>query len=723
MNTERCVKRLFPSLISGALVNESKTSTGTNSASTGTRHQQNQTKYRAQRTQLPKPRATIERARRGAGDEWPRLLSVVVGCCAVGLLACFLVCLWLPSHRGGTKEKKRLRREKRISLFVRSGFAFIVFFHSTFERYQYYRAFSLARPSRRILSKMAAANDAAVVAAVNQQHPADRGGDPLMHPQQSGAEVAILTPRDQNPISEIPSSITGSTAIPRREGTSTNACNSSTTPPPLPCQPSTSTSSPWSDNGQAMIDAALQDALREPRERMALLRLEAVLIDFVRSRRNDDDASSGGRWLEVGGPYNSVVIVGGSPATTAAAANPSPPPPPPTSFQRCLLHRLAQRFGLVRESGCVLEGSIRLVQVPGTKIPDRLLRDLEPHEYGAAVNNSNNNEDDGITPGGRPYGGGGGPPLNPWTAEVDQATQSLAQATLAVPSVGVSTATTSQAPQRSSARKMKIMKRSTTDHRSQSTGPNQTGGGGNGLTGAALKKSSSLVLSDKEKAYAEARARIFNTAVDESVSSSETTNAVAADGTGAASENDAAPAPFGGDSGGNSRSSLSSAAGVGARDCNSNPDQKAVYRNRLEEAADPDFRRGVVVVTPSSAAYASPLAPHHHPYYGVPPPYAAAVAASGTPPAAVPLHPYSGATIPTTTVAPLAGELSYAPRTSSSWTTATAPATTTTTTTSGPSINSRRTDRGSTAAPRLAADAPAFYPSWARRAPPPTGGR
>merc|ERR1712154_401763 len=48
---------------------------------------------------------------------------------------------------------------------------------------------------------------------------------------------------------------------------------------------------------------------------------------------------------------------------------------PATSFQRCLLHRLADRFGILREAGSLMDGSIRLVKQKESQIPKKLLLD------------------------------------------------------------------------------------------------------------------------------------------------------------------------------------------------------------------------------------------------------------------------------------------------------------------------------------------------------------
>mmetsp|Transcript_27142 Transcript_27142/g.40159 ORF Transcript_27142/g.40159 Transcript_27142/m.40159 type:complete len:729 (+) Transcript_27142:218-2404(+) len=75
-----------------------------------------------------------------------------------------------------------------------------------------------------------------------------------------------------------------------------------------------------------VIDPALLSALRDPRERRNLLRLEQLLVDFM----NENNRG----FIEVGG----------------AGVGLQYPPKIQTSFQRLCLHRLADRFEIVRES-------------------------------------------------------------------------------------------------------------------------------------------------------------------------------------------------------------------------------------------------------------------------------------------------------------------------------------------------------------------------------------
>lgn len=262
--------------------------------------------------------------------------------------------------------------------------------------------------------------------------------------------------------------------------------------------------------------------MREPRERVALLRLETALVEFMQS-------DSG--WLEVGGAYHSIVI-GPSRSTTAAGSG------RPTSFQRCVVHRLADRFGIVREAGSLVENSIRLIKLPTSTIPTKLLQDLESTDYALPSQASLAN--------------------------------SLAQTSLGDPK-----------------RKMKIMKRDGSKTPSKKKENKKV----------LLQKSSSV--SDKEKAYAEARARIF---ADEQEAES--------------SAVDAGPQspPLRTVESNESTHSHSSQV----------EDGKAVYRNRQEEAADPDFRRGVVLYPSYGINYTNAPQVAYAPYgsaaYASPPP-------------------------------------------------------------------------------------------------------
>jgi hypothetical protein len=599
-----------------------------------------------------------------------------------------------------------------------------------------------------------------------------------------------------------------------------------------------------------VVDSALLAAFREPRERIALLRLESLLVDFCRCE------TAG--WLEVSGPYNSTWIgpqhlvsssssssnprastaLNGGTATAESATAPVPgmgmgpwggasswgqhggryapfgsapgelgsygaswpasagllaPSPsssspvapssssavrPATSFQRCVLHRLADRFGIVRENGSVLEGSIRLVKLPNTRIPSRLLRDMDllsdysnsssaagppgpqqttsvvhPTDRGAPAFCSSSSPSSSLAMGelmgALSQTAIGGDNLNsPGGAGSDAATATTTTAR---------TAPQQQQPRPSFAsRKMKIMKR--TD-RSRSWTPATQGSaalsscdadggstsGSGGSKKALLTRTASTTLgtdlSDKERAYAEARARIFNGAdsdgdgggehddgsgLDDGTSPA-STPALAFAAAAAAACTSNLPSPL--------RGTENLSAGQAPAPA-SVPvaENKATYRNRVEEAADPDFKRGVVGVT-------VPL--HHHPatYLG----HAPMMMTTTTNLAAS--SALSSSSLSSTTTAPYlqphslyanypaAPQLSAGYQASSTgpngFVTPAAPAPTYASPVSGKSSNSIVTNTAQplssssssssrTSTPKLAADAPAFYPRWLTSAATPT---
>jgi hypothetical protein len=260
------------------------------------------------------------------------------------------------------------------------------------------------------------------------------------------------------------------------------------------------------------VDSALLSALCDPRERKALLRLEQVMIDFMR------DNSS---WsMEVGGALNAIVLHQNS----GGRSNENNPGDfgiaegqiqilsqqgmqelhqqqqqrglKQTSFQRLILHRLADRFNVIREQiiqpyfppvgnerGLVdvgvppqySPGLIRLVKTNESSIPSNLLIDID---LSLLINYKN--------PRARNYIGGGNEDSTKYI------TNNMALATLeAQPPVMVS----------KKSKKMVIMKRSdSTNGSGENIGLSRDSRKGN----TRRKK-----LEDREKAYEEARARIF----------------------------------------------------------------------------------------------------------------------------------------------------------------------------------------------------------------------
>jgi len=253
------------------------------------------------------------------------------------------------------------------------------------------------------------------------------------------------------------------------------------------------------------------------------------MLDFMREETTG--------YIEVGGPNNSVVV---SPSGNIGKSSlEAPPAGRQTSFQRCCLHRLADRFGIVRETN--ENGMIRLVKVKGeSAIPSKLLIDLDPSEYAVEETSS----------------------------DVRGLSQKLSDTSIA----------NKPKPQ-----KMKIMKRSSSGLGSSSSLKSE---GGKGNSSRNRKK-----LSDKEKAYAEARARIFNeSGASDSGATSETATSPVGDVTQLVPSNVRRTA---------STSSLStepkSSATPPPMDQLDAEEKaainKATYRNRKQEENDPDFQR------------------------------------------------------------------------------------------------------------------------------------
>jgi len=281
------------------------------------------------------------------------------------------------------------------------------------------------------------------------------------------------------------------------------------------------------DDNIDRIDSALLSALSDPREKYGLLRLEQTLVDFMNER------STG--YIEVGGPNNSVVFGGQTGGRLASGSSNIGPCTQlglsnigenegrigkQTSFQRLCLHRLADRFNIVRESvsnaspgqasasfsveeirlpnqilstgnGSTIPGLIRLVKVKSSRIPKNLLIDLDVSTYQRTCAET-------VSP-------RNGEPT--FTSKERSDVRDLAEnfATASIDNKSNITFVKRQTNQ--PRKKMMIMKRSNGSNGSlKSNNSNDAKAGGkknrNNLRG---KK-----LSDKEKAYAEARARIFN---------------------------------------------------------------------------------------------------------------------------------------------------------------------------------------------------------------------
>ena len=248
-----------------------------------------------------------------------------------------------------------------------------------------------------------------------------------------------------------------------------------------------------------VIDSALLAALRDPRERLGLLKLEQSLIDFLDKQPQDN-------YIDIGGPYNSTVVsptlgyIGQQPqqlqTTAQAQSDGTNAGRPQTTFQRCILHRICDRFNMTRENsymtdiyGCYL---IRVCKGPDSKKPPRRLLNVKESEYQIPRPNPENTSGNGASSN----------PSQQLTSNFQQLNISSVAST--APSAGSST--TSNFPNtkaNSKVRKMKIMKRSSSSVSNSSSGSNNSKAKNN----ASVKTGSTL--SEKERKYAEARARIF----------------------------------------------------------------------------------------------------------------------------------------------------------------------------------------------------------------------
>ena len=434
------------------------------------------------------------------------------------------------------------------------------------------------------------------------------------------------------------------------------------------------TSSPCAgsdDNSGHGIDSALLSALKDGRERRMLLRLEQMLVEFVQdSTRSFLDVGPAGNSQ----PPNTIFTTN----TAAAISSSSPllhnPPKVHNNFQRLILHRLADRFDIMRENIAIPSNEpsatfmvnpmqqnpcvIRLVKTAQTKIPKQLLIDmLDEIKQDSGADHFD-------------------------TRNLSQALmQDAGSEGLSSIERRVSSGTAEITP-RVVGRKMKIMKRAET--------------GGPGLSNQKKTSSSSRKsqlrgknLSDKEKAYAEARARIFAEAqkknddefpstVDDTVVNDENltrrhllqkTNSASTLASGNGSTHDsssslqdlsgseksspipgtknepelliqdnteqdvATPLPVHRYVSSNSpaasfseddrqqTSQTSSSENKNRKSSGSNnkaPSSKVTWRNRREEENDPDFRRGHGVVSVAAPTSRLPL---HHSQHGIPTTY------------------------------------------------------------------------------------------------------
>ena len=371
------------------------------------------------------------------------------------------------------------------------------------------------------------------------------------------------------------------------------------------------------------IDSALCAGMKDPRERAALFRLEVCYQDFCKSSSS---------WMDVGGAYNRCIVLG--PITDETEANSDPtlssssqPPhqqPPQsalmlghqTSFHRLLVHRLADRFGIRRES--LIPNTIRLFKGPNTQIPSVLLQNLEPALY------------------------------YPETSMMTHTDYSYSSSKGGYPSANDNTTTGANNDKPSSSSKKKIIMKKRGPIKKAAAEQRQR----DFQNTSRATSSSEQLLEARERAYAEARARIFNEGATASNEEGEN-DAPTADmaqlslqpSEGVAANATSASAASTSQDDNKTSSSPGSLSQQQQQQQQVDADRKAVYRNRAEEAADPDFRRGRIRTPMTASAYpylpqqATPPFPpppqHHHsaamamhPATAMPYPAAAAAAAA-----------------------------------------------------------------------------------------------
>jgi len=410
----------------------------------------------------------------------------------------------------------------------------------------------------------------------------------------------------------------------------------------------------------ATVDSALLSALCDARERKALLRLEHTLCEFTNNPSLDS--------IEVGGAYNSIVLAENegvnrgrdlytcmSPSNITEFQNQHAKGMRQTSFQRLILHRLADRFGIVREVIPQNENIvtslnlIRLIKTEATLMPSHLLVDVDlgllvdyknplaRSDRNGGLNShmnmerNNNNAQygySGIYNGGYNNNNCGTPNM----MEQQQDHQNMRQLSDSMGSTNIM-----------ENKKMVIMKRN------NSNGENSNNNGSKKKEGTGRNRKKAV---DKEKAYEEARARIFGaenksdeTRSDAVVAADEIDNEKLTEKRGlnpqvtefkpqlsfgevsshpsSASLTNSEPVASGGSEDLNnaekSNSPQESTSDEGAAastkskpksKSNNKKQGKAVYRNRQQEEADPDFKRR------STGSYYTPYnhAQNHNPY-------------------------------------------------------------------------------------------------------------
>lgn len=335
------------------------------------------------------------------------------------------------------------------------------------------------------------------------------------------------------------------------------------------------------DSSVDSIDSALLSALRDHRERLGLLKLEQMFLDFV----NKSDCL----YWDIGGPMNSWIRNSKGEWVGNNNNNDGGPIRPQTTFQRCILHRLGDRFQITREPQD--DGLIRIFKTPQTDVPSRLLLNVPSSEYQLSHSSSSHSLEQQMD---QQLSLQDSSSSDPNTVSQSQASS------LAVANTNPLLQGNGGKP-----RKMKIMKRSSNSNVS---------------TGSTKNKSKSSngasSVSDKERKYAEARARIFQQSQEEamaetlpistqddaaaaSISNSMSTSApasMASSLTASSAEyvpsfSSAAPSMTPSMTSTSSNSSSNPSAAAAAQDSSSNKPSKATWRNRQSEMNDPDFQR------------------------------------------------------------------------------------------------------------------------------------
>ena len=356
------------------------------------------------------------------------------------------------------------------------------------------------------------------------------------------------------------------------------------------------------------VDSALLSALRDPKERLGLLKLEQVVMDFLEKQPQDP-------YIDIGGPYNSTivspslgfmnlssVVVQSSQSSSSLSVFDEVAYQnlvtncgrTQTTFHKCLVHRLGDRFEMARERAYNAEGTyynnqyIRLCKTAETRFPPRRLLDIPQDEYYTSDALQSSMQQMTIASVGRFFGadaaaevaGDRGLSFRPPNKSGSSTGMS---ADIAEPSSSDATSFNPPTTGKSKNRKMVIMKRSSSNVSDGSGTTSRSTGLNNNRKAATKTANSRDSLSEKEKKYAEARARIFQ---EEQSSDGDTEGA--ADG------------PVGNNDGGDetSQNDFSSNDSSVPRE-GTGPDTsatKATYRNKQQEISDPDFRRGVGVV-------------------------------------------------------------------------------------------------------------------------------